>query len=86
MKINIPNLKTDSFLPDKYTCDGENISPPLEISEIPDIDSLSLVSFTSKVPESFIIYLLEDKSHIESNAFIVLFSTVELKNTVVLSL
>jgi len=30
MKISIPVLGEDDFFPAKYTCDGENISPPIE--------------------------------------------------------
>jgi len=36
MKISIPVLGEDAFFPVKYTCDGENISPPIEWEGIPE--------------------------------------------------
>ncbi len=36
MKISIPVLGEDGFFPVKYTCDGENISPPIEWEGIPE--------------------------------------------------
>jgi len=35
MEINSSVFQNNSFLPEKYTCDGENINPPLKISNIP---------------------------------------------------
>ena len=35
MKIESPAFKSNEFIPDKYTCVGENINPPLKFSEIP---------------------------------------------------
>lgn len=43
------NLTTNAFennhtIPSKYTCDGEDISPPLKISEIPEnVESFALI-------------------------------------------
>jgi Raf kinase inhibitor-like YbhB/YbcL family protein len=36
MKISIPALGEDGFLPAKYTCDGENISPLIEWEGTPE--------------------------------------------------
>ena len=36
MKLTSPAFKHNENFPSKYTCDGENISPPLEWSEVPD--------------------------------------------------
>lgn len=36
MKISSPAFEENSKIPKKYTCDGENINPPLEIKEIPE--------------------------------------------------
>lgn len=35
MIISTPAFKNGEKIPSKYTCDGENINPPLEISDIP---------------------------------------------------
>ncbi len=42
MKITSPAFQNNEVIPDKYTCDGENISPPLEFWEIPE-EAKSLV-------------------------------------------
>lgn len=36
MKITSPVFSSNDFIPAKYSCDGENISPPLEIEGIPE--------------------------------------------------
>lgn len=36
MKITSPAFENNENIPSKYTCDGENASPPLEFSEIPE--------------------------------------------------
>ncbi len=44
MTITSAAFKHNSKIPSKYTCDGENINPPLEFSEIPkETKSLVLV-------------------------------------------
>ena len=35
MKITSRAFKHNDSIPAKYTCDGENINPPLQISEVP---------------------------------------------------
>lgn len=35
LKIHSPVFGTNEFIPQRYTCDGENISPPLEWSGLP---------------------------------------------------
>lgn len=42
MKLVSPVFKNQTSIPSRYTCDGENISPPLEWSEIP-VETKSLV-------------------------------------------
>lgn len=42
MKITSPVFNNNDYIPAKYTCDGENISPPLAIAEVPE-KTLSLV-------------------------------------------
>lgn len=44
MKLTSPAFKPRDLIPRKYTCDGENVSPPLEIDELPEgTGSLALV-------------------------------------------
>lgn len=44
MKLESSQFKGYTMIPSKYTCDGENVSPPLQISGVPkDAKSLVLV-------------------------------------------
>lgn len=44
MKITCPVLKADNFIPEKFTCDGDKINPPLKITGIPkEAKSLALI-------------------------------------------
>ena len=44
MKLISQAFSHNQPIPEKYTCDGENVSPPLSISEIPkDTQSLALI-------------------------------------------
>ena len=36
MKLTSPAFGNNQLIPKKYTCDGEDINPPLEISEVPE--------------------------------------------------
>ena len=42
MKITSPAFADKQMIPSKYTCDGENINPPLQITEVP-LNTQSLV-------------------------------------------
>ncbi len=35
MKLTSPAFLHNGTIPNKYTCDGENVSPPLQISDVP---------------------------------------------------
>lgn len=35
LKVSSPAFESEGLIPEKYTCDGENISPPLHIENIP---------------------------------------------------
>lgn len=44
MKISSPSFIPNQFIPQTYTCQGENINPPLKFSDIPENTiSLALV-------------------------------------------
>jgi Raf kinase inhibitor-like YbhB/YbcL family protein len=44
MKILSSAFQNNQNIPAKYTCDGENINPPLEFAEVPDnAQSLALI-------------------------------------------
>ena len=44
MKILSPVFKNNELIPAKYTCDGEDINPPLTITELPEgTKSLALI-------------------------------------------
>jgi hypothetical protein len=42
MELKSPEFKNDQFIPAKFTCEGENVNPPLVIEGIPP-DSKSMV-------------------------------------------
>jgi len=44
MKLGSPMFEQEGKIPSKYTCDGENISPPLTISDVPtEAKTLALI-------------------------------------------
>lgn len=44
MKITSPAFRNNQEIPMKYTCDGENINPPLSFSDVPNnAKSLALI-------------------------------------------
>jgi len=44
MKLISSAFQNNENIPPKYTCDGENVSPPLEISDVPaEAKSLALI-------------------------------------------
>jgi hypothetical protein len=53
MKISSPAFGNGEKIPSKYTCDGQNISPPLEISQVPaGARSLVLIMEDPDVPKN----------------------------------
>ncbi|HDJ24222.1 MAG TPA: YbhB/YbcL family Raf kinase inhibitor-like protein, partial [Candidatus Aminicenantes bacterium] len=36
LELKSPVFEEGGWIPEKYTCDGENVSPPLEWNGLPD--------------------------------------------------
>jgi len=62
MKLESTAFKSDSLIPSKYTCDGEDISPPLSWSEPPSgTKSLALIVDDPDAPgKTFVHWVLYD--------------------------
>lgn len=53
MKLESPTFEHEGSIPSTYTCDGENINPPLKISDVPlEAKSLVLIMDDPDVPKS----------------------------------
>ena len=53
MNLTSPAFESNGSIPSKYTCDGEGISPPLQISGVPaGSRSLALIVYDPDVPKS----------------------------------
>jgi Raf kinase inhibitor-like YbhB/YbcL family protein len=73
MKITSPAFEDSQMIPSLYTCDEDNINPPLEISDVPeDAKSLALIMDDPDAPkETFTHWLMwnipPDTKRIEEN-------------------
>lgn len=53
MEITSSAFGNGSLIPKKYTCDGQDVNPPLEISQVPDgTRSLALIMHDPDAPRS----------------------------------
>ena len=74
MKISSSAFQDGSVIPSKYTCDGEDINPPLEIKDIPEgTKSLVLIVDDPDAPMGTFLHWLvfninPDVSLIEENS------------------
>lgn len=79
MKLTSPTFTDGGKIPSLYTCDGQNISPPLKISDIPaGAKSLVLIMDDPDIPD-----FAKEKFHIEIWDHWVVFNippeTIEIK-------
>jgi Raf kinase inhibitor-like YbhB/YbcL family protein len=52
MKLASPVFKPDGDIPSKYTCDGDDVSPPIEWSDVPpDAATLALICDDPDAPK-----------------------------------
>lgn len=53
MKLKSSTFSNNGYIPKKYTCNGDNMNPPLKIEGVPEgTKSLALIMFDPDVPHS----------------------------------
>lgn len=51
MQLKSPSFENNQSIPEKFTCDGEDVNPPLEIIDVPEVaESLALVVHDPDAP------------------------------------
>ena len=61
MRISSPVFVQNGHIPSKYTCDGENVNPPLKIDFVPTLaKSLALIVDDPDIPD-----FVKEKFHIQ---------------------
>lgn len=73
MRLTSPAFENNGYIPKKFTCDGEDISPGLEISGIPDkTQSLALVMDDPDAPMGtwvhWVVFDIPVTNHIDENS------------------
>ena len=69
MELTSPAFEHEATIPDRFTCEGSDISPPLDLSSIPtDTVSLALVMDDPDAPagvwDHWVAYNIEPREHI----------------------
>ena len=72
MKISSPSFEENSFIPAKHTCDGENVSPVLNVADIPEeAKSLAIIADDPDAPNGtwvhWVIWNMPVTHHIKEN-------------------
>ena len=73
MKLSSPEFENNTFIPRKFTCQGEDINPPLIIEDIPDnTKSLALIVDDPDAPIGiwvhWVVYDIPVISHIDEDS------------------
>jgi Raf kinase inhibitor-like YbhB/YbcL family protein len=73
MKISSPEFKNEEFIPARFTCDGEDINPPLVFENLPqDTQSLALIVDDPDAPMQtwvhWVLYDIPVEDGIEENS------------------
>lgn len=59
MKITSEEFENYEYIPPEYTCDGDNVNPPLEIHDVPsNTESLALIMDDPDAPSGTFIHWL----------------------------
>ncbi len=57
MEIMSPAFEDEGLIPGKYTCDGEDVNPPLKIDAVPDgAESLALIMDDPDAPSGTFVH------------------------------
>ncbi len=73
LSIRSPAFPNEGYIPQRYTCDGENINPPLEIDGIPhEAKSLVLIVEDPDAPgnifDHWVVWNVRPQRHINENS------------------
>ena len=73
MRLTSSEFKNEGMIPSKFTCDGEDINPPLSIDEVPEnAKSLALIIEDPDAPRKtwihWVVYDMPVTNHIEEDS------------------
>ncbi|MBD3289687.1 YbhB/YbcL family Raf kinase inhibitor-like protein [candidate division KSB1 bacterium] len=73
MKITSPAFKNNEAIPTKYTCDGEDVNPPLNIDDLPkEAKELAMIMDDPDAPSKtwvhWVVYNMPVNIHIDENS------------------